>query len=61
MNLVDTLCIPSTHRDAVRKLGVTRLALLGSLVHNQGQAEGKPDPLIEILGNDTREGVEVVA
>jgi hypothetical protein len=29
-------------------------------VHNQGRAEGKPAALIEILGNDTREVVEVL-
>ena len=48
MNREETVRILSSHRDALRKLGVTRLALFGSVVRDQERSESDVDLLIDV-------------
>lgn len=57
MNRQGTVPIPCAHRDAFRKFGINRLALIGTVVHNQGQAEGDVEFVVDGFGKNA---IEVV-
>lgn len=48
MNREETVRVLSAHRDAFRKLGITRLAVFGSVVRDQDRPDSDVDLLIDV-------------
>ena len=52
MNREEAVWIASAHRDTSCTLGITRLAPIGAIVHNQGSSCGDVEFVVDGVGKD---------